>query len=99
MCAMRATCSGILNMCILSSVQSVQSVQSVPNNKDIVIKVKERYDNINKPETIKELNAMRTNIIERIYGEMLVDLPGENDFDKEQIGRIVDDYFKTRGWM
>jgi putative DNA primase/helicase len=78
---------------------SVPSVQSVPKYKELIIKIKEQYDKINKPDTINELERLRNNIIERIYGEMLADMPGENDFDKEQIKRVVDDYFKTRGWL
>jgi hypothetical protein len=90
MCVMRATCSGILNMCILSSVQSVQSVQS----KEGIIKViKELLDKINKPNSIKELDDLEENILTEIQADYAYD-----NVDGDIIRKIIQDYFKTRGW-
>jgi putative DNA primase/helicase len=90
MCAMRATCSGILNMCILPSVQSVQSVQY---KEDIIITIKRLLDQINKPNSIKELEDLE----EKILTELQTDYKYDN-IDGDIIRKAIHDYFKVRGW-
>ncbi len=73
---------------------SVQSVQSVNNINNIIIEIKALYDHINKPDTINELEHLKENIITQLMCKQEYD-----DYEDEQLNRIVDDYFKARGWM
>jgi putative DNA primase/helicase len=73
---------------------SVPSVPSVPKYKEIIIVIKELLDNINKPNSIKELEDLE----EKILTELQTDLKYDN-VDGDIIRKAIHDYFKVRGWV
>lgn len=89
------------------SVQSVQSVNNIINNTIIIDtiknKLKERFDKLNKPPTIKDLSKEKegtrfyiNNEIDNIVGENLSD---DEIYKIEQtIDTMISDACKARGW-
>jgi tRNA uridine 5-carbamoylmethylation protein Kti12 len=80
------------------SVQSVQSVQTSDNivNTDnpIILHIKEHYDKLNKPDSIKDLEKLKNNIITMILSDNRFD--NHND---EYVEKVVNDYLHVRGWL
>lgn len=91
-CSTSSTCSTNVHKIIhIGKEVEVSGTSGTTGTNEIVKKLKEKYDYLNKPDSILDLGRLQKNM--ELY--LLTEIEGSEDMN---LMRFIEDYCKSRGW-